>query len=104
MIEGDYPGDGKPKPVAFPNPSECHAEIDGISFLSLPKLIELKLASGMTSLTRAKDIGDVQELIDTLNLPLDIADQLNPFVRDRYRQEWNNIQQERRSDKDTETS
>ena len=36
--------------------------------LSLPKLIELKLASGMTAPGRLKDLADVQELIWTLEL------------------------------------
>jgi len=49
LIAGDFPGDGKPKPVEFPKPEEAQVEIGGMSFLSLPKLIELKLASGMTN-------------------------------------------------------
>lgn len=41
-IVGDFPGDGRPKPVAFPAP-ELVAEVhsDGIPFISLPTLIEL---------------------------------------------------------------
>ena len=49
LVSGQYPGDGKPKPVAFPDPSAVAVEIDGIRFVALPKLIELKLASGMTN-------------------------------------------------------
>ena len=45
-MAGEYPGDGKPKPVSFPNPSESAVEIDGVKFPTLEKLIELKLASG----------------------------------------------------------
>ena len=48
LIAGEFPGDGKPKAVAFPEPTEAGILIDGIRFLSLPKLVELKLASGMT--------------------------------------------------------
>jgi hypothetical protein len=29
LTTGDYPGDGRPKPVAFPNPAECAVEIEG---------------------------------------------------------------------------
>src|SRR5688500_11714667 len=47
ITAGEFPGDGKPKPVVFPNPSEDQTEIDGIKTLTLEKLIELKLASGM---------------------------------------------------------
>jgi len=49
VISGEYPGDGKPKPVAFPDPEAAAVEIDGIRYVSLPALIELKLASGMTN-------------------------------------------------------
>jgi hypothetical protein len=49
ITSGEFPGDGKPKPVVFPNPNEVSVEIDGIKTLSLEKLIELKLASGMTA-------------------------------------------------------
>ena len=30
IAAGEYPGDGKPKPVRFPNPSEASVEIDGV--------------------------------------------------------------------------
>jgi hypothetical protein len=48
LLAGGYPGDGKPKPVAFPDPAKVGVEIDGIRYLRLSSLIELKLASGMT--------------------------------------------------------
>ena len=38
-----------------------------------------------------KDLADVQEMIRTLNLPLDLADQLNPFVQESYRQMWRQV-------------
>jgi hypothetical protein len=79
LIAGQYPGDGKPKDVAFPDPTQASVEIDGIRYLSLPKLIELKLASGMTNSERLKDLGDVQELIKLLNLSRDFEEELHPF-------------------------
>ena len=69
LIAGDYPGDGKPKPVTFPEPQAAAIERDGISYLKLPALVELKLASGLTGSDRMKDLADVQELIKLLNLP-----------------------------------
>src|SRR5438874_3415931 len=60
LVSGDYPGDGKPKPVAFPDPAGAAVEIDHIRFLALPALIELKLASGLTNPLRLQDIVDVQ--------------------------------------------
>lgn len=45
LVTGDFPGDGKPKPVAFPDPAASAIEIGGVRYLRLPTLIELKLAS-----------------------------------------------------------
>ena len=92
LLTGEYPGDGKPKPVAFPNPEACSMEADEIHWLRLPILVELKLASGMTNPGRLKDLADVQELIRSLNLPADFVDQLNPFVQDKFRELWNSVQ------------
>jgi hypothetical protein len=91
LVAGEYPGDGKPKPVAFPDPAVASVAIDGALYLSLPKLVELKLASGMTNSGRLKDLGDVQELIRVLDLPADMAAELNPFVRERYLELWHGV-------------
>ncbi|MBA3786489.1 MAG: hypothetical protein H0X15_13320 [Acidobacteria bacterium] len=84
ITSGEFPGDGKPKPVVFPNPSKNQTEIDGVKTLILEKLIELKLASGMTALHRLKDLADVQELIKLKNLSAEFADKLNLFVREKF--------------------
>jgi hypothetical protein len=84
IAAGEYPGDGQPKPVSFPNPSEASIEIDGIRFATLEKLIELKLASGMTASDRLKDLADVQELIKIRDLGRGFAEKLNPYVREKY--------------------
>jgi len=86
LTTGEFPGDGKPKPVAFPNPADVRVEAAGIWFLALPALIELKLASGISNPLRAKDIVDVQELISALNLSENYAEQLNPFVQEKFRE------------------
>lgn len=91
LLSGGYPGDGKPKPVAFPEPTPVSMERDGIRFLQLQTLIELKLASGMTSLDRLKDLTDVQELIKLLGLPLEFANDLHPYVRDKFQELWRNV-------------
>jgi len=88
LTTGDYPGDGKPKPVSFPDPRAVSFEADGISYISLQKLVELKLASGMTSPGRLKDLADVMELIKALGLAAEFADQLDPFVQDKYEELW----------------
>lgn len=84
IVAGEFPGDGKEKPVVFPNPEDDQIEIDGIKTLKLEKLIELKLASGMTAPHRLKDLADVQELIKIKNLDDDFAEKLNPFVREKF--------------------
>jgi len=84
LIAGQFPGDGKPKPVAFPDPGDAAVEIDGISYLKLSKLIELKLASGITNPGRLKDLADVQELIRLLKLPITFSNELDPFVRQEF--------------------
>lgn len=88
LITGDYPGDGKPKPVAFPNPAEVCEKLGPIQFLRLSALVELKLASGVSSPHRLKDLADVQELIQIQSLPLQLGEQLNPYVREKYVELW----------------
>jgi len=85
IASGEYPGDGRPKPVCFPNPTtDQPVEIDGIKFPTLEKLIELKLASGMTAPDRLKDLADVQELIKIHGLSVDYAGRLNSYVREKF--------------------
>ncbi len=84
LTTGDFPGDGKPKPVAFPDPATVRVAGAGMWFLSLPALIELKLASGISNPLRGKDLVDVQELILELKLDESFAPQLNEYVRDKF--------------------
>jgi hypothetical protein len=92
-VTGGFPGDGKPKPVAFPDPQDTSVVLEGVRFLKLPKLIELKLASGMTNPGRLKDLADVQELIRALNLPRDTERDLDPFVREKFCGLWDAVKQ-----------
>ncbi len=84
IVTGKYPGDGKAKPVAFPDPDAVAVAFDNIRYASLPTLVELKLASGMTSAGRLRDLADVQELIRVLKLPISFADKINPYVREKF--------------------
>ena len=93
LITGQFPGDGKPKPVAFPNPAGVAIDFDGVRYLNLPTLIELKLASGMTNTGRLKDLADVQEVIKLLQLPADFAVSLNQFVRAEFARLHQQVQQ-----------
>jgi len=91
LVAGQFPGDGRPKPVAFPSPEEAVVELDGIRYLTLPNLIELKLASGISNPGRLRDLGDVQEMIRVLKLPSNFADQLNEYVRAKYHELWEGV-------------
>src|SRR2546423_8405881 len=95
IIAGEYPGDGKPKPVSFPEPARASIEIDGVRVVTLEKLIELKLASGMTAPDRLKDLADVQELIKARGLSAEFAEGLNPYVREQYLRLWSAVQRAR---------
>ncbi len=84
LLSGGFPGDGKPKPVAFPDPKLVAIEREGVRILNLPTLIELKLASGMTSPGRLKDLADVQQLAQLLKLDASFGEQLHPYVRPKF--------------------
>jgi len=88
LVTGEFPGDGKPKPVAFPTPGSVAVDVDGTRYINLQALIELKLASGIANPERMRDLADVIELIKTRSLSSDFADALNPFVQEKYRQLW----------------
>jgi hypothetical protein len=93
LLTGDYPGDGREKPVVFPDPAAA-GELDdeGIPILSLPVLLELKLASGMTAPDRPRDLDDVIQLVRANQLPREYSERLNPYVREKYAELWNAAQ------------
>lgn len=88
ITTGEYPGNGKPKPIVFPDPREVAVEIEGHSVIRIEKLIELKLASGIDSPERIRDLADVQDLIMALKLPRSLGDTLDASVRDEYYRRW----------------
>ena len=91
LVTGQYPGDGKPQPVALPDPASVSVEIGGMNCVNVPTLVQLKLASG-ASPGRMKDLADVQELIRALSLPLELRDALDPTLREKYRELWSALQ------------
>ena len=94
LITGDYPGDGKPKPVAFPDPSLVSTERGGMRVIPMETLIELKLASGMSAPHRLRDLADVQDLITTLKLPIEFAERLDASVRETFLKLWNSAHED----------
>jgi hypothetical protein len=88
ITAGEFPGDGLPKPVAFPDPEGQAVEKDNIRVITLEKLIELKLASGLSATHRMRDLADVQDLIVVLKLPLSFMNKLDKSVRPEYQRLW----------------
>src|SRR5262245_24296516 len=96
VLAGTYPGDGQPKPVAFPDPATTAERGARVALLPLSKLLELKLASGMTAPHRLKDLADVIEVIRILGLPRESAADLDPYVREKFLELWQAAQAEER--------
>jgi hypothetical protein len=88
LTTGDFPGDGKPKPVAFPDPGVVGIQGDDFRFIRLESLLELKLASGLTAPHRLRDLADVQDLILAAKIPRDVVSTLDPSVRDEFLRLW----------------
>lgn len=92
ITSGEYPGDGLPKAVSFPDPALAVIEIAGLRVVSLEKLIELKLASGISAPHRRRDLADVQDLIRVLDLSADFGEKLEVSVQSVYHQLWQEAQ------------
>lgn len=88
VLTGDYPGDGKPKPVAFPDPEIVAERGVHVRLLPLDRLVELKLASGISAPHRLRDLADVIELIRVQALQRNFADRLDPSVRAKFDELW----------------
>ena len=95
ITSGEFPGDGKPKSVSFPDPALAAVELDGIRVVRLTTLVELKMSSGLTAPDRLKDLADVQELIRTLGLPESLAQEIDESVRPEYLKLWKSVQPRR---------
>ena len=75
LVTGLFPGSGKPGPIAFPDPAEASQEIENLRVITLPQLVQLKLAA-----RRYYDFGDVVFLIRVHNLDESFLPQLHPSV------------------------
>lgn len=89
VLAGRYAGTDDEKPIAFPDPTvEPVLVRDGVRYVSLRTLVELKLASGMSNPGRLKDLGDVQAAIGAVGLPRAFGDELHPWVRAKWFELW----------------
>jgi hypothetical protein len=88
LSTGRFPGDDRPKPIAFPDPATTAIRGPPFALLPMGRWIELKLASGMVATHRLKDLADVQELIRSAHLPRSLAEELHPWVRAKFLELW----------------
>lgn len=88
LSTGRFPGDDKPKPIAFPDPASTAVRGTRFALLPMPRYIELKLASGMVAPHRVRDLADIQDLIRSANLPRETAMALHPWVREKFLEIW----------------
>lgn len=88
LLSGGIPGDGTPHGVVFPEPDESVVELKGRLYLSLAKLIELKLASGLSAPDRPRDFDDVIQLVRANELGEHFAGTMHPYVQPKYRELW----------------
>ena len=75
VITGHFPGTGQPGPIAFPDPAAVGKKIEGVRFVDLPTLIQLKLAA-----RRYYDFGDVVNLIRVHKLDESFVSNLHPSL------------------------
>ena len=79
IVTGHYAGRDGPGPVAFPDSQESSEGIDSIRVLTLPNLIQLKLAA-----RRYRHLGDVAHLIRIHDLDESFLEKLHPSVHADY--------------------
>ncbi len=79
LVTGGRPGFGQPTPLRFPDPRKASTEIGKIRVLTLPQLIQLKLAA-----RRHYDFGDVCFLIRVHDLDESFLRRIDPSVHLDY--------------------
>jgi hypothetical protein len=96
---GDYAGNDDPKPIVFPDPRTDAVFVrEGVRYVVLERLLELKLASGMSNAARPRDLGDSIAVIGALRLPRDFGERLHPWVRAKWYELWDAWDQDPRKD------
>lgn len=86
LISGDRAGKGSEVVVPEPFGDQNVESREGLSVVRLSRLIEMKLACGISNLRRThKDFADVVELIDIRNLDGSFARHLHKSLRETFR-------------------
>ncbi len=79
LVTGLFPGNGKPGPIAFPDPTEVSETVNEIKVANLVTLLQLKLAA-----RRYQDFADVVNLIKVHDLDESFQDRLHPSLHRDY--------------------
>jgi predicted nucleotidyltransferase len=93
IYSGEISGDGI-NGIAYENPKLISNDIKGIPFLTLEKLIEYKLSSGIYG-KRMKDFVDIIELIQINKLPEDYAKNFRKDLYIKYKELWKSSKEEK---------
>lgn len=87
LLSGNKAGSGSEVNLPDPSNETVVTELEGLPVLTLPRLIETKLACGQGNARRMhKDFADVVELIATHNLNTSFARKLHKSVQPAFRQ------------------
>src|SRR5262245_3151312 len=84
LVAGEFPGDGKPKPVAFPDPLAAAEEIDGVKGAVPAAARRGQARLGHERSPAATRSRRCEELIKARRLDAAFAAELDASVRERY--------------------
>jgi hypothetical protein len=93
IYSGEISGDGI-NGLMYENPKLVSTTIKGVPFLTLEKLIEYKLSSGIYG-NRMKDFVDIMELIKRNKLPEDYAKYFREDLYIKYKELWKMSKEEK---------
>ncbi len=79
LFSGNFRGNGKPGPIAYPDPSTVGLLIEDLLVVDLPNLVQLNLVAG-----RYQDFADVVNLIRENQLAEDFSIKLHESIRADY--------------------
>ncbi len=87
LFSGEPEGIDWAKAICFPDPSDERslAEIDGFPTVVLIRLLEMKLACGLSNLRRPRDVDDALRLMELHHLDKRFAARLHPLLRKDFK-------------------
>ena len=88
LVTGGIPGDGVARGVTFPDPATAAIDVAGTKYVSLARLIEMKIACGLSQPQRPRDFDDVIRLVEVNALGEHFGVQLHPYVQGKYAELW----------------